>query len=124
MVISSPSRSRVTASSCSTHWLRSIVIVSAIAPPFGCPPVPPSLTPCIHAGIPDASDAPVLRPGDGVGGLEPDPDYKEGRMSLEPAAAELRRATMISIALGLLLLIGGVIGLVYIVVATITSAIL
>jgi uncharacterized membrane protein HdeD (DUF308 family) len=45
-------------------------------------------------------------------------------MSLETATAELRRATMLSIALGLLLVLGGVIGLVYIVVATITSAIL
>jgi uncharacterized membrane protein HdeD (DUF308 family) len=45
-------------------------------------------------------------------------------MSLEPATAELRRATMLSIALGLLLVLGGVIGLVYIVLATITSAIL
>ena len=45
-------------------------------------------------------------------------------MSLEPAAAELRRAAMLSVVLGLLLVIGGMIGLVYIVVATITSAIL
>jgi uncharacterized membrane protein HdeD (DUF308 family) len=45
-------------------------------------------------------------------------------MSLEATAGELRRATLLSIALGLLLVVGGVIGLIYVVLATITSAIL
>jgi uncharacterized membrane protein HdeD (DUF308 family) len=45
-------------------------------------------------------------------------------MSLEASARELRRATFLSIALGLLLVVGGVIGLIYVVLATITSAIL
>jgi uncharacterized membrane protein HdeD (DUF308 family) len=45
-------------------------------------------------------------------------------MSLEATTNELRRATTLSIALGLLLVVGGVVGLVYIVVATITSAVL
>ncbi len=45
-------------------------------------------------------------------------------MSLEATAGELRRATVLSIALGLLLVVGGVIGLIYVVLATITSAIL
>jgi hypothetical protein len=34
-------------------------------------------------------------------------------MSPEPAAADLRRVTMLSVAVGLLLVIGGVVGLVY-----------
>ena len=45
-------------------------------------------------------------------------------MSLEDTAGELRRAAVLSIALGLLLVVGGVIGLIYVVLATITSAIL
>jgi uncharacterized membrane protein HdeD (DUF308 family) len=45
-------------------------------------------------------------------------------MSLEASARELRRATLLSVALGLLLVVGGVIGLIYVVLATITSAIL
>jgi uncharacterized membrane protein HdeD (DUF308 family) len=45
-------------------------------------------------------------------------------MSLEASARELRRATLLSFALGLLLVVGGVIGLIYVVLATITSAIL
>ena len=45
-------------------------------------------------------------------------------MSLEATAGELRRATLLSIALGLLLVAGGMTGLIYVVLATITSAIL
>jgi uncharacterized membrane protein HdeD (DUF308 family) len=45
-------------------------------------------------------------------------------MTLEATAGELRRATLLSIVLGLLLVVGGVIGLSYVVLATITSAVL
>ena len=45
-------------------------------------------------------------------------------MSLEATTSELRRATLLSVALGLLLVVGGVVGLIYVLLATITSAIL
>jgi uncharacterized membrane protein HdeD (DUF308 family) len=45
-------------------------------------------------------------------------------MSLEATAGELRRATLLSVTLGLLLVLGGVTGLIYVGLATITSAIL
>jgi uncharacterized membrane protein HdeD (DUF308 family) len=45
-------------------------------------------------------------------------------MSPEDATSELRRATVLPIALGLLLVVGGIVGLIYVLLATITSAIL